>query len=215
MKKYLSIALALAVSFAAPAQAALIDFVAEAAGNERGVADGTTLTFNGVNITFSSGGAEGDFAYFDDLLGTRPAGLGVCGALLNGPGSECANPGDDNIQSGEAVTLTFDTAMTLSAHSFTDQNHNDLNGNDTNTLLIAINDPDDFQQFTFAEAVNLIVMGVELIRYAYDPSATGLAFYINSFEAVDEFAAPLPAAAPLLLFGMGGLAFAARKRRRA
>ena len=52
----------------------------------------------------------------------------------------------------------------------------------TNTLLIAINDPMNFVQYTFAEAVALVVAGVDLIRFAFDDtSQTGVQFYVNGF----------------------------------
>lgn len=194
-----------------PANAAVIDFVAEAAGNERGVADDTTINFDGLDVTFSSLSAGRFFAYFDDLSGGKPAGLGVCEVLVAGPGTECANPADDNIRAGDAVTLTLGATSTLSGFSFTDANHDDLNMNDTNTLLIAINDPDAFVQYTFAEAVALVIAGVDLIRFAFDESGTGLQFYVNSFNAAPI---PLPAAAPLLLAGLIGLGFASGRRKK-
>ena len=193
------------------AQAAVVDFVAEAAGNERGVADGTTINFDGLDVTFTSLSEGAFFAYFDDLSSGRPAGLGVCEVLSAGPGSECATPGDDNIRSGEAVTLTFGDTVQIANLSFTDADHFDLNSNDVNTLLIAINDPDDFVRYTFAEAVALVLSDVDLIRFAFDDSGTGLQFYVNSFTAE----VPLPAAAPLMMAGLAGLGFWTRRRRKA
>ncbi|NNL88535.1 MAG: hypothetical protein HKP25_05645 [Marinicaulis sp.] len=66
-------------------------------------------------------------------------------------------------------------------------------------------------QYTFAEAVGMVMMGVELIRSAFDEPGTGEKFYVNSFEAD---VAPLPAAAPLLLAALVGLGFASRKKKR-
>ena len=66
--KYLLAALTAGL-LAAPvgASATYLDFVAEAAGNERGVADGTTINFGGLDVTFSSLSAGSFYAYFDDL----------------------------------------------------------------------------------------------------------------------------------------------------
>ncbi|WP_425408949.1 VPLPA-CTERM sorting domain-containing protein [Hyphococcus sp.] len=213
MKNFLAAIAASAAALTGSAHAVFLDFVAEAAGNERGVADGTVINFGGLDVTFSSLSAGVFYAYFDDLSSGKPAGLGVCEVLVAGPGSECANTGDDNIRSGEAVTLTFSETVTVSDFSFTDALHNDLNSNDTNTLLIAFNDPNVFQQFTFAEAVALVMSGVDLIRFAFDDAGSGLQFYVNGFEATS--AVPLPAAAPLLLAGIAGLGFASRRRKKA
>lgn len=198
-----------AVSLMGATDAAVIDFVAEAAGNERPVADGTTINFDGLDITFSS--ENGHYAYFDDLSGGKAGGLGACAALAGAPEPTCDDFKDDNIRADASVTLALGTVSDLSEFSFTDTDHNDLNANDTNTLLIAVNDPNALVQYTFAEAVGLAIAGVDLIRFAFDGSGTGLQFYVNGFESTPT---PLPAAAPLLLAGLAGLAFASRKLKK-
>lgn len=197
------------VALLGPANAAVIDFVAEAAGNERGLADGTTINFDGLDVTFSS--EDGYYAYLDDLSAGKPGGLGACEALIGGSGTVCSDTADDNIRADASVTLNLGITSTLSDFSFTDMDHNDLNTNDTNTLLIAINDPDAFVQYTFAEAVALVIAGVDLIRFAFDESGTGAQFYVNRFDAAPI---PLPAAAPLLLGGLAAIGLASRMKRK-
>jgi hypothetical protein len=210
MKKYLTAAICAGLLSCASANATLVDFVAEAAGNERGVADGTTINFGGLDVTFSSLTDDLFFAYFDDVS-NGPGGLGACKELISGPGSACLDPSDDNIREGDAVTVTFGETVNLSNLSFSDKDHQSLNFNDTNSLLIAINDPMAFASYTFAEATMLVIAGVDLIRFSFDNSGSGREFYVNSFEASTV---PIPAALPLFISALFGLGFASRRGRK-
>lgn len=206
MKKLMICCLAGVLAAGGVANAAVLDFVAEAAGNERGVADGTVIVMDGLAVTFSAGPGGASFAYFDDVFNGDPGGLGVCQSLVGPPPALCANTGDDNIRSGESVKLTFPAPMNLSGFSFSDRDHLSLNAS-TKTLLL------NGAAFTFADVVNLtaavvaVVSGVASIEFAIggsDPTQ----FYVNGFTAI-----PLPAAAPLLLAGLAGLSFASRRRK--
>lgn len=214
--KHFIIAAAATLAATAGANAAVLDFVAEAAGNERGVADGTTINFGGIDVTFS---ATNGSAYFDDVS-SGPGGLGVCTTLASRTladgtviPNQCTPSSDDSISSDpdgdEAVKLTFADAITLSDHTFNDFGHNDISSRADLTLLINVNDA-GFTQFTFAQAAGLVIAGVRSIEFAIDTSATGIGFYLSSVQAV-----PLPAAAPFLLTGLAGLGFASRRKRRA
>ena len=211
MKKFLVACvagtLASAGGFVGAANAAFVNFVAEAAGNERGVADGTTIVMDGLAVTFHAGPGGSDYAYFDDLFEGRPAGLGVCQKLEGAPPSECDDTTDDNIRAGESVTLTFDGPLNLSGFSFSGEEHYDLNSSSETLLRNGV-------EFTFADVANLtaavaaVVTGISSIEFAYGGS-NAAQFYVNWFTAE----IPLPAAAPLLLAGIAGLSFASRRRK--
>ena len=192
-----------AVLMAGSLQAATLDFVAEAAGNERGVEDGTIINFEGHDVEFS---ATDGFAYFDDLSGGLPAGLGVCGELTDS--DQCTPSSDDNITTGETVTLDFFDTYTISGLIFYDASHVSLNTNIVDTLLIAINGG-DAMQYTFAEAASAVFYDVASMMFGFDEGEeTANQFYVGGAVAT----VPLPAAGWLLIGGLGGLA--AMKRRK-
>ena len=182
-------------------EAAVIDFVAEAAANPGGLANGYTKNFGGFNVTITS--ARGN-PYLDGTYLKRPGGLGAC-VLVGGPGSICnsqVGQNSDNVGKFDAITLDFGRPADLSGFSFTDALHFDLSAS-TNTLLV------NGAQWTFAALFAATLTGVQTLTLAYGGSNPS-EFYLNSIAAV-----PLPAAAPLILSGIAGLGFAARRRKRA
>ncbi len=189
---------------ASTASAATLDFVAEAAGNERGVADGTVINMDGINVTFSSN----YFAYFDDLSGGKPAGLGVCKVLTGG--AQC-NPGsDDNVSQGEAVTLGFaDGAVNFSGLSFFNSDHNPVNGD--NTLLIGVNGA-ALVEYTFLSAISSVFSGIDSITFAFGGQSANDLFYVGGATAVS--AVPLPAGLPLYGAGLAVLGYVGWRRKR-
>lgn len=199
---------ALAASmFASQASAATIDFAAEAAsGGERGVADGTVLNtaaLGGLNLVFSAGvgGAASDFAYFNQA-GTNPAGLGTCTKL--GLGNQCNPEYDDTVASSEWVEVGFvDQPFDVRQISF------GVDG-DPNVGLVKIttslNAVISMATMTFAQASTIGFGLVDWIRFEF----AGTEFVVASISDI-----PLPGALPLLLSGLAGLGFAARRKKKA
>lgn len=225
------IAAGVAVLMASGANAANLDFLDFANNNEHGVANGTVINFDGVDVTFDAGisstGAEA-FSYFDH----GGAGLGVCksprdgvtfggGLTGQGTGNDCFNAGDDNVTSDEYVTISFDGIFTLSELSFTGEGHSFSNpvflqdedpGRADATLLFGINGG-DLEQFTFADLATLSFDDVFSATFAFDDEyETADQFYLASAVLAPI---PLPAGLPMLLAGLGGFGFLARRRKNA
>ena len=206
MKKFLTFAAATcAASFiSVSAHATTVDFVEEAAGNERGVESGAILDIGGISIQLNSNFNP----YFDDVLPSgAPGGLGVCQVL---DGNECDPSDDDNITVGEYVELVFlDGALDLTSLSFNDGDHNSLDADNVSQVSIIINDG-AAMILTFADAVQMAAAGtfegVSSIRFDFVDTD----FYIDSLSSV-----PIPGAIPLLLSGIAGLGFASRKKKKA
>ncbi|WP_375230312.1 VPLPA-CTERM sorting domain-containing protein [Roseobacter sp. S98] len=235
MKKI--IAIAVCATLGTAAQSATLDFLEFANDNEHGVANGTTIEFEGVDVTFNAGLHEGidgtAFAYFDH----GGAGLGVCksprsgvtfgeGRTGAGRGNDCSDAGDDNVTVTETVTISFDQAFNLSELSFTGEGHSFSNpvfledettglNRSAATLLFGVNGG-PLAEFTFSELSMETFLGVTSATFAFDDANfnggnnTADQFYLAS-AVVNPV--PLPAGLPLLLAGIGGLGILRRRQR--
>lgn len=223
MRKLLAIAAAAAMGWAAStsANATLVSFADFASGNEHGVPSGTSLNIDGVNMTFITGGiVQGTFfAYFDDVFQGRPAGLGVC-RVLNAS-NECADSSDDSIDGDisqdEFVIILFDDGpMDVTGLSFRDADHFSLNDDDVGQAVWGIFDSMgallSFGTATFAELVAMAISG-----FFDNVAGIGFQFVDTEFyvESMNVVPVPLPGALPLLLSGLAGLGFAARRKKAA
>jgi len=172
------------------------NFVEEANLDERAIFNGTTEAYysdNGlhtgglglpINITFSAqGNGPGPntaYAYLDAYSGDKPGGLGVCSQLpvggsgndYPGPGNECLSSSDDNITSGESLTLSFDFPVDISGLTFRDKEHDDITNNASDTLLV------NGERMTFFEAATRTFSGTS-ITFAYDDQGSPRQFYLN------------------------------------
>ncbi len=189
----------------------IVDFAAYAAGNEGGVASGTSLNINGVNLTF-----ESNFnPYFDDVSGGKPAGLGVCREL--NAKSQCVDAGDDSADGdfgvNEYIAVIFDDGpFNVFQLSFRDGRHNLLNFNDIGLvkwgIFDAIGDLLNTGVTTFADILSMAAAGdfahVDGIGFQFVDTE----FYVENISDV-----PVPAALPLLFSGLAGLAFATRRKK--
>lgn len=211
----LAVAGAVLLLSAVSASAVSLDFVAEASSNERGVADGTTIdnaNTGNLAVTFS---ATGGSAYFDDLSGGKPAGLGVCTTLTTG--AQCNPSDDDNITTGEAVFLKFEVddgsgflGGVLNSATFWNAGHTgtfdgtfdySLDGGTTWIDSVALANNFDFGGVSFT---------ADGIGFRFDETG-GDEFYIGNLDVTPV---PLPAGVWLMLAGLGGLACAGRSRAR-
>ncbi len=201
MNKILAIAAcAVALTGAANAATFNLDFVAAAAGNERGV-EGQTLSFGGLGVTLTSS----HNAYLDDLSGGKPAGLGVC-KVLDGNG-QCNPSNDDNITDDEFVTLSFDRKVNLMGFQFYDADHNSLSASNDRLII-------DGTKFSFADATAASFNNVMSITFKHNTGGALVDdFYLGSATAMS--AVPLPAGMALMLGGLGAFGVASRRKAKA
>lgn len=221
MKKLLTFA---ATTFAASlasmsAHAIVLDFVAEAAGAERAIVNGSTITNfqgTGVDVTFTAGGGNW-FPYFDDLSNGKPGGLGVCQVTfgaLGGPGDDgmsddCNPPTDDNVTVGEAITIGFSgQSFAIRELTFFDGDHNALGvvGNDGD-VSIAL-DGGLAVSMLFSTAISMAQSGAFASASEITLAYVNTPFYVGSISDI-----PVPGAIPLLLSGLAGLFYASRRRK--
>lgn len=214
MKKLLfAVAAVAAAAFTSSANAAVkvIDFSAEALTNgERGIADGSTLNtaqMGGLNLEFRAGigGAGRDFAYFNaGAPGSKAVGLGTCTRLDSA--AQCTPSYDDNIAQNEWVQVGFlDGPFNVARLSFNGDGPTSLDGsNGLIKITTSLNSVISVFTMTFAQATTYGFGLVDWIRFGFGDTE----FVVASISDI-----PVPGALPLLLSGLAGLGFAARRRK--
>ena len=200
-----------AILVSGPASATVIDFVAEVnASGEHGIADGTVLNtaqMGNLNLRFKGGigGARRDFAYFNAATPNgSPAGLGTCTRL--DAAAQCNPSYDDVVASKEWVEVGFvDAPFDVRALSFNGGGNLSLN-NSSGLIKIstALNSVVSVFTMSFAQASTFAFGLVDRIRFEF----AGTEFVVAQISDI-----PLPGALPLLLSGLAGLGFAARRKK--
>lgn len=214
MKKTFAFAAAAAaaifVSSAARAST-IIDFAAYAAGNEHGVASGSSINISGVNMTFVSNFNP----YFDDVSGGKPAGLGVCRTLT--AAAQCRDAGDDSVDGdfgvNEQIIILFDDGpFSVREVSFRDGNHNLLNNDNVGLVTWGVYDAIGALMASgtasFAEVIGMAAAG-----FFSNVNGIGFTFHDTEFYVENISDVPTPAALPLLISGIAGLGFAMRRSK--
>ena len=208
MRNLLTLAASTLLASAIAASAATLDFAAEAAGNERGVADGTTLSISGLDVTFT---ATGGSAYFDDVSGGRDGGLGVCTTLT--ASAQCNPSSDDNISANEAVFLTFANSGFIDSGLFRDADHYLFNG----FFEYSLNGGADWLTaavvnglFNFNSAFTEAGLGFRSIGYQFYVTELGS----SNGAGISVNPVPLPAGMVLLGTGIAAFGVWSRKNKR-
>jgi hypothetical protein len=209
----LSLALAAAVGaafFAAPASATVINFVAEAnSGGERGLQDGAilnTAALGGLSLQFDAGigGKDRDFAYLNQKNHGHEAGLGVCTRL--GTGNKCAPNRDDSLSSNEFVQVSFLSGpFDIRKMSFNSETGSLAGSSGLLQIATSIGGVATLAIMTFAQASTYNFGPVDWIAFGFVDTE----FFVARISDV-----PIPGALPLLLSGLAGLGFAAKRKKK-
>jgi len=211
MKRILVAATAAFLALTGASAAATLDFVAEAAGNERGIVSGSVINNfqgTGIDVKISSGSGS---PYFDDLSGGRAGGLGACSTLTLT--NQCSPSSDDNLDSGESpLTLAFKLTGTdtylggiVDSLFFRNADHYLFNGNVgvNGTIYAVINGALNFAGGLEFDANGLTIAWAGKDLYLSRAGGTsGVGITVNPV--------PLPAGMVLLITALGGIAAVGR-----
>ncbi len=152
-------------------------------------------------------------AYFD----ANSAGLGACSDI--DASAQCNPPNNDNVgaiggssnvdgTTFETLTLTFDTNVLLTNVVFAGEGHGFFNGKvDINTIIFDLTN-------IAVTSINPGLASKKIYAFSYIPimnADTVNEFYI---ESVTFSPVPLPAALPLFLSALAGLALLGRRQRK-
>ncbi len=203
------------IGAAASAQASVIfDFVGIVAVVGEGPFDNSapyTIDIgSGIKVQAFGSGPAGSQAYLDAVSGGLDGGLGVCHNFTTATPPQCTPSSEDNVTSGETLTLQFsDTteAMNLITVLLNPTFFRNADHGDTFDGKISIQI--DGMGFALFDLTNIFT--TPLTGSTFDFKYYNNEFYISSVAVTQV---PLPAALPLFLSALAGLAFVGRRRGR-
>ena len=182
---------------------------------------GVTVTAHGFNSTVGVGSfTSGPYAYFD----RGNAGIGVCQVLT--ASKQCSPSNDDNVTSGEILSLSFDKSIVISDLFFRDDGHvpNFATGKNIDVAIGAT----AFESFDLESGATGLGAGLlndnqstpifelaagETINFKY----TNQQFYLSglALDVVENDVVSTPATLPLFISALAGMAYVSRRRKKA
>ena len=164
----------------------------------------TQMNFSSDGIGLVATANELTGAVINPYLDAGNAGLGACKVVTNS--AQCNPSSDDNVTSGEVLTLTFDQMVKITSTTFINGGHG-TSFNGTFDLQI------DGGAVTTYNLTNLFNMELTGTEFAFSNTNVNTAneyqFYI---QTMDVQAVPVPAAVWLFGSGLIGLVGVARRK---
>lgn len=205
---------------AAAAQAAVISF--EGAGSHGTAVTSITSDDGLISATVSASGGQGEARIFDTTLsGTADPDLeapflndlnnGISGnpgnvLIIQEADRQSDDIADDN-RSGGTITFSFLDAVTFTGFTILDDATITITSDTGASLSRNVDTDSQFNSFDFGTEF----VGVQSLIFDFN----GESGAIDDLRFLDPFVAPVPvpAALPMMLAGLGGLAWVARRRR--